>query len=273
MGNHQTSSARIYPKDLPPKKLCCPTPLGPTQNISRCKKVHGFSLSIRSNLEAKSRVVTCILCLGDCICLRHLLIDLNRFHGSGLKRVSCFIDFSRFKVFFSNFSKSPMKEGLQFDDFRSKKKVMEFLQYESSNRNPLSKGAMKLREMGDGDDHQVEMFHSAHGFSSGLRFMLGLGMQSIHVTSNAFVAAVPAQPRKTTSQNTGLSNPLPILIPVAILTHMVVSCWTSQQAVGVSSTSSMLSLFFLSFWTDPLFKKMPVLQPCLEMTPANDANA
>ena len=47
-----------------------------------------------------------------------------------------------------------------------KKTVMEFLPCQSSNRNPLSKGAMKLPEMGDSDDHQVEMFHSAHGFSS-----------------------------------------------------------------------------------------------------------
>lgn len=165
-----------------------------------------------------------------------------------------------------------MREGLlSVWWFPSKKKtVMEFhtiwifqWEYTLEGRN----------ETAWNGDHQVTgNVPLCPWFFSGLRFMLGLGMQSIQMDKQSFRDSCPSchcsvqmcLQDSTTAHpwNTSLCNPLTILIPVAILTHMVVSCWTSQRAaVGGSSTSPMFSWFF------------PVLQPCLEMTPANDANA
>lgn len=142
------------------------------------------------------------------------------------------------------------------------------------NGNPLWKGEMKLREMGNWRWRPPGNWKCStlpmvflrpalharpgHAINPNEQTSFRDSCPSCHCNVQMCLQdSTTAHP-----WNTSLGNPLTILIPVAILTHMVVSCWTSQRAaVGVSSTSSIFSWFF------------PVLQPCLEMTPANDANA
>lgn len=90
MGNHQTLSARTYPKDLPQetifqKKTLLPHPLS---TLKGAWPHFQYDWTLKPLMKhQKPRVVTCILRLGDCICLRHCSVDSEHFkHVGSFKR-------------------------------------------------------------------------------------------------------------------------------------------------------------------------------------------